>query len=69
MYINFNFLGAKNDSIEVISASLTWNRALSKPTLKDINFSVEKGALVAVVGKVGSGKTSLLMSLLGIFLI
>lgn len=33
--------------------------------LKDINLRVNKGALVAVIGSIGSGKTSLLESLMG----
>ncbi|KAG2731322.1 hypothetical protein G9P44_005738 [Scheffersomyces stipitis] len=33
--------------------------------LKDINFSVRRGELSCIVGKVGSGKSSLLYSLLG----
>jgi ABC-type transport system involved in cytochrome bd biosynthesis fused ATPase/permease subunit len=33
--------------------------------LKDINLSIEKNELVAILGSVGSGKSSLLMSLLG----
>lgn len=33
--------------------------------LFSINLSVERGKLVAVVGLVGSGKSSLLMSMLG----
>ncbi|KAK3909098.1 Multidrug resistance-associated protein 1 [Frankliniella fusca] len=35
------------------------------PTLKNINFKVNEGSLVAVVGGVGSGKSSLLSALLG----
>ena len=33
--------------------------------LKEITFEVEQGELVAVVGAVGSGKSSLLLALLG----
>lgn len=33
--------------------------------IKDLTFSFEKGQKVAVIGPVGSGKTSLLMSILG----
>jgi len=33
--------------------------------LKDINLSIPKGACVAVIGKVGSGKSSLLSALIG----
>ena len=35
------------------------------PTLHDITFSLKKGSLTAVVGLVGSGKSSLLNSILG----
>ncbi|ORX82952.1 P-loop containing nucleoside triphosphate hydrolase protein [Basidiobolus meristosporus CBS 931.73] len=35
------------------------------PFLRDINFSIPKGKLVAVVGSVGSGKSSLLNALVG----
>ncbi len=34
-------------------------------TLKDIELTVKKGELLMVVGKVGSGKTSLLSAMLG----
>lgn len=34
-------------------------------TLKDITFEVQRGELVAIVGAVGSGKSSLLLALLG----
>ena len=47
-------------------ATYSWGTgAGSKPVLKDINLRVEEGALVAVVGSVGSGKSSLLSALLG----
>lgn len=36
-----------------------------EPTLRNININIPKGALVAVVGAVGSGKSSLLSVLLG----
>ncbi|XP_018496727.1 canalicular multispecific organic anion transporter 1-like [Galendromus occidentalis] len=45
------------------SASLSWER--SETTLRNIDLSVETGDLVAIVGEVGSGKSSLLNSLLG----
>jgi ABC-type multidrug transport system fused ATPase/permease subunit len=34
-------------------------------TLKNINLEVKQGELVAIVGPVGSGKSSLLLALLG----
>ena len=36
-----------------------------KPVLRDLNLTVEKGSLVAVVGTVGTGKSSLCSAILG----
>lgn len=36
-----------------------------KPVLKNLNMTVEKGSLVAVVGTVGAGKSSLCSAILG----
>ena len=36
-----------------------------KPTLDEINFQIKKGTLVAVIGQIGCGKSSLLSALLG----
>uniref|UniRef100_A0A7E4VBL5 Multidrug resistance-associated protein 1 n=1 Tax=Panagrellus redivivus TaxID=6233 RepID=A0A7E4VBL5_PANRE len=54
-----------DDMVEVQDASMTWERDSASPSLQNININVQKGQLIAIVGKVGSGKTSLLMSLLG----
>ncbi|XP_034983264.2 cystic fibrosis transmembrane conductance regulator isoform X1 [Zootoca vivipara] len=35
------------------------------PVLKDINFRIEKGEMLAVAGSTGAGKTSLLMMIMG----
>ena len=35
--------------------------------LKDMNFSIKKNSLNVIIGTVGSGKTSLIQSILGIF--
>ena len=37
----------------------------ANPTLHGINVDIKKGELIAVVGKIGSGKSSLLSSILG----
>lgn len=61
----------ENLAISVSSASFSWAEAESDcannetVTLRDIDLEVTKGALVAVVGTVGSGKSSLLACLLG----
>ncbi|XP_010599540.1 multidrug resistance-associated protein 1 isoform X1 [Loxodonta africana] len=55
--------GGGMNSITVRNATFTWARS-DPPTLSGITFSVPEGALVAVVGQVGCGKSSLLSALL-----
>uniref|UniRef100_A0A8C1NLS6 Multidrug resistance-associated protein 1 n=1 Tax=Cyprinus carpio TaxID=7962 RepID=A0A8C1NLS6_CYPCA len=49
---------------EIVDGAFSWSKHDS-PTLKRINVRVPEGAFVAVVGHVGSGKSSLLSALLG----
>ncbi|XP_068086467.1 ATP-binding cassette subfamily C member 4 isoform X2 [Anabrus simplex] len=42
-----------------------WNQGSDDNTLSNINLTVKKGQLVAVIGPVGSGKSSLLHAILG----
>jgi len=52
--------------ISIKDCTFTWNDfGDENPTLKDISVDVKKGELVAVVGVVGAGKSSLLSALLG----
>ncbi|KAM5130614.1 multidrug resistance-associated protein 1 isoform 1-T1 [Callospermophilus lateralis] len=55
--------GRGTNSITVENATFTWARG-EPATLNSITFSVPEGALVAVVGQVGCGKSSLLSALL-----
>ncbi|KFP15121.1 Canalicular multispecific organic anion transporter 2, partial [Egretta garzetta] len=55
---------APGNAISVTNATFSWGKEL-KPSLKDINMLVPSGALVAVVGHVGCGKSSLVSALLG----
>uniref|UniRef100_A0A8C1I4P1 Multidrug resistance-associated protein 1 n=1 Tax=Cyprinus carpio carpio TaxID=630221 RepID=A0A8C1I4P1_CYPCA len=55
---------ASPDSIRIVDGAFSWSKHDS-PTLKRINVRVPEGAFVAVVGHVGSGKSSLLSALLG----
>ncbi|XP_051024187.1 LOW QUALITY PROTEIN: multidrug resistance-associated protein 1 [Acomys russatus] len=50
-------------SVTMKNATFTWVRG-EPPTLSGISFSIPEGALVAVVGQVGCGKSSLLSALL-----
>ncbi|XP_030646267.1 multidrug resistance-associated protein 1 isoform X2 [Chanos chanos] len=52
------------DSITVVDGAFSWSNN-DAPTLKRINMRIPEGALVALVGHVGSGKSSLLSALLG----
>ncbi|XP_026302870.1 multidrug resistance-associated protein 1 [Piliocolobus tephrosceles] len=55
--------GGDTNSITVRNATFTWARS-DPPTLNGITFSIPEGALVAVVGQVGCGKSSLISALL-----
>ncbi|KAJ2660729.1 Multidrug resistance-associated protein 1 [Coemansia sp. RSA 1200] len=55
--------GSRGPSILVDGCDFNWKK--KKPVLKDISLSVGGGELVAVVGKTGSGKSSLLLSICG----
>ena len=50
--------------IEVENGSFSWSPD-EPPTLKNINLNIKPGSLVAVVGHVGAGKSSLISALLG----
>ncbi|XP_076346503.1 multidrug resistance-associated protein 1-like isoform X2 [Tachypleus tridentatus] len=52
------------ESITVENGLFSWERD-GEPILKNVNLNVKKGQLVAVVGQVGAGKSSLLSALLG----
>ncbi|KAM8798712.1 multidrug resistance-associated protein 1 isoform 1-T1 [Eudromia elegans] len=51
-------------SIVVKNATFSWSKN-DPPTLNSVNFTVPEGSLIAVVGQVGCGKSSLLSALLG----
>uniref|UniRef100_A0A8C5L1S6 Multidrug resistance-associated protein 1 n=1 Tax=Jaculus jaculus TaxID=51337 RepID=A0A8C5L1S6_JACJA len=55
--------GGGINSITMRNATFTWARG-EPPTLNGITVSIPEGALVAVVGQVGCGKSSLLSALL-----
>ncbi|CCD69448.1 ABC-type glutathione-S-conjugate transporter [Caenorhabditis elegans] len=56
--------GETDSAIEVENGLFSWSSD-EDPTLREISFKIQKGQLVAIVGKVGSGKSSLLHALLG----
>ncbi|XP_063974569.1 multidrug resistance-associated protein 1 isoform X1 [Diachasmimorpha longicaudata] len=58
---------AEIDPLIIENGSFTWDSAdsVEKPTLRNINVSVKHGQLVAIVGTVGSGKSSLVSAFFG----
>ncbi|CAJ0583799.1 unnamed protein product, partial [Mesorhabditis spiculigera] len=54
------------DVIVAQEATMSWDRNdENAPSLTNLNFSVQRGMLVTVVGRVGAGKSSLCQALLG----
>nr|QEY08339.1 ATP-binding cassette sub-family C member 15 [Crocus sativus] len=51
--------------IEVRHGIFSWDADAKSPTLEDIELTVKRGMKVAICGTVGSGKSSLLSSVLG----
>ena len=51
--------------VTVHGGFFAWKESQAMPTLHDINLDIKRGSLVTIVGKVGSGKSSLLAALLG----
>ncbi|KAL8764209.1 MAG: hypothetical protein Q9184_000178 [Pyrenodesmia sp. 2 TL-2023] len=54
---------AGDEAVRIRDASFTWDK--SRKCLEDINFAAHKEELCCVVGRVGSGKSSLLQAVLG----
>ncbi|XP_023610594.1 canalicular multispecific organic anion transporter 1 [Myotis lucifugus] len=50
--------------VQFSEASFTWDRE-TEATIRDVNLDIVPGQLVAVVGTVGSGKSSLMSAMLG----
>lgn len=52
-------------SVEIENGAFSWEPEASRPTLDEIELRVKRGMKVAICGAVGSGKSSLLSSILG----
>ncbi|KAI4301402.1 hypothetical protein L6164_034685 [Bauhinia variegata] len=52
-------------AVEIQDGNFSWDDENGERDLKNINLQIKKGELTAVVGTVGSGKSSLLASILG----
>uniref|UniRef100_A0AAA9RX99 Multidrug resistance-associated protein 4 n=1 Tax=Bos taurus TaxID=9913 RepID=A0AAA9RX99_BOVIN len=51
--------------VDVQAFTASWEKASETPTLQGLSFTVRPGEMLAVVGPVGAGKSSLLNALLG----
>ncbi|XP_040847172.1 ATP-binding cassette sub-family C member 4 isoform X2 [Ochotona curzoniae] len=51
--------------VHVQDFTASWDKAFDTPTLQGLSFTVRPGELLAVVGPVGAGKSSLLSAVLG----
>ncbi|XP_071813084.1 multidrug resistance-associated protein 1-like isoform X5 [Apostichopus japonicus] len=61
---NVDHFNMPGQAITVEDGKFSWSKE-DEPVLHDISLDVPQGALVAVVGQVGTGKSSLLSALLG----
>ena len=60
-----NQIEVSKDHVKIENATFTWSGDTEKAQLKNVSFSVPKGSLTAIVGAVGSGKSSLLQAIIG----
>ena len=54
-----------DETVRIRDATFTWDKNEARNALENINYSAHKGELSCIVGRVGSGKSSLLSALLG----
>ncbi|XP_076579274.1 ATP-binding cassette sub-family C member 4-like [Chaetodon auriga] len=55
----------KDASVEIQDLTCYWDKSLDAPSLQNISFTLNSNKLLAVIGPVGAGKSSLLSSILG----
>ena len=53
------------NELALFRVSASWDRYEDRKALKNISFCLRKGQILAITGPVGSGKSSLLMAILG----
>lgn len=55
----------KEATVEMQDLICYWDKSLDAPTLQNVSFTAKPGQLLAVIGPVGAGKSSLLSTVLG----
>lgn len=56
---------SEKDLINIKNMTVKWKASSTDTALSDINMNVARGELIGIIGPVGSGKSSLLQTLLG----
>ncbi|CAM5999084.1 unnamed protein product, partial [Sphagnum balticum] len=59
-----NRLSNNDDAVSIKKATFCWELN-EEPNLREIDIKVQKGSLVAIVGRIGSGKSSLFSAIMG----
>lgn len=62
---NNNEYVANKHLMNLQDLTVKWNVRLTDNALENINLSVDRGQLIGIIGPVGSGKSSLLQTILG----
>ncbi|HEY0677694.1 MAG TPA: ATP-binding cassette domain-containing protein [Chitinophagaceae bacterium] len=62
-----SFTLSSNRGLSVEARALSFEYEAGKPTLSNLNFSIQPGEKVAITGNDGSGKSTLLRLLLGVY--
>ncbi|KAJ8592180.1 P-loop containing nucleoside triphosphate hydrolase protein [Rhizopogon salebrosus TDB-379] len=65
MRVRKDSLAIGDEVLSVKGGEFHWNKQDVSAALEDINLTVHKGELVGVLGRVGSGKSSLLSAIIG----
>lgn len=61
---NNEYVGNKH-LMNLQDLTVKWNVRLTDNALENVNLSVDRGQLIGIIGPVGSGKSSLLQTILG----
>ncbi|KAJ3266425.1 hypothetical protein HDU77_001036 [Chytriomyces hyalinus] len=64
MNIN-DYDNGSTDRVSIESGTFRWVKDSAEPVIRNINLKVREGELLAIVGMVGSGKSSVISALLG----